>query len=177
MRVIGGSLKGIRLSAPAKLPARPTTDLAKEAIFNILQNSYELENCSVLDLFSGIGSISIEFASRGAQKVDSVDKHPGSVNWIKSVAKKYELTCLNTFQSDYSKYIEQCKEKYDIIFADPPYDMPNIAQIATKIQQKQLLDKDGILIIEHPSLLKMEQQAGFVETRKYGYSSFSFFTF
>ncbi len=175
MRIVGGRLKGIQFQAPAKLPVRPTTDMAKEALFNILLNSYDFDECKVLDLFTGTGNISIEFASREAKSITSVDKHPACVAWLKSVKEKYQLVSIDIRKADVFKFLTQSKEKYDIIFADPPYDLPNIPLLPQLVHQHQLLNENGVLVVEHPSMLKLEQQPGYKETRKYGYSSFSFF--
>ena len=175
MRIIGGKLKGIRLNAPASLPVRPTTDMAKEALFNILYNTYDFDTCDVLDLFSGTGNISIEFASRDIKSVTSVDKHSGCVYWLESVIKKYELNQIHTIKGDVFKFLDQHKNSYQIIFADPPYDLPNIPQIAEKVIKNRLLTDNGVLVIEHPSFLKLNFLEGFTETRRYGNSSFSFF--
>jgi 16S rRNA (guanine966-N2)-methyltransferase len=175
MRIIGGKLKGIRLNAPASLPVRPTTDMAKEALFNILYNTYDFDSCDVLDLFSGTGNISIEFASRGIRSVTAVDKHSGCVYWLESVIKKYELPEIQTIKGDVFKFLDQHKKSYQIIFADPPYDLPNIPEIAQKVIDNGLLSDNGLLVIEHPSFLKLNFLPGFTETRRYGNSSFSFF--
>lgn len=174
MRIVGGKLKGLQFHAPAKLPVRPTTDMAKEALFNILLNSYDFDECNVLDLFTGTGNISIEFASREVGNITSVDKHPGCVAWLKTVKDKHQLT-IDIRKADAFKFLEQTSEKYDIIFADPPYDLPNIPLLPQLVAKYQLLKENGVLVVEHPSMLKLDQQPGYVETRKYGYSSFSFF--
>ena len=174
MRIVGGKLKGLQFHAPAKLPVRPTTDMAKEALFNILLNSYDFDECSVLDLFTGTGNISIEFASREVGNITSVDKHPGCVAWLKTVKDKHQLA-IDIRKADAFKFLEQTSEKYDIIFADPPYDLPNIPLLPQLVAKHQLLKENGVLVVEHPSMLKLDQQPGYVETRKYGYSSFSFF--
>ena len=175
MRIIGGKLRGIQLNAPAKLPVRPTKDMAKEALFNILHNIYDFEAITVLDLFSGTGSVSIEFASRGIKAVKSVDKHPGCVAWLKDVVSKYQLSEIGPQKADAFKYLAQEQQTYDIIFADPPYDLPNIPLLPQLVAQHKLLNPNGVLIVEHPPLLKLEQQPGYSHTRKYGNSSFSFF--
>lgn len=175
MRIIGGSLKGIRMNAPASLPVRPTTDMAKEALFNILYNTYDFESCQVLDLFSGTGSISIEFASRGIQDVTAVDKHSGCIHWMKSVIDHYKLSNINLQKGDVFKFLEQHEEKYQIIFADPPYDLPAIPRIPELVAERKLLTANGLLVVEHPSMLKLNHQPGYSETRRYGNSSFSFF--
>ncbi|WP_461787728.1 RsmD family RNA methyltransferase [Pedobacter sp.] len=177
MRIVGGRLKGLQFQAPAKLPVRPTTDMAKEALFNILLNTYDFEECSILDLFTGTGNISIEFASREAGNIVAVDKHPACTAWLKSVKEKHQLNSIDIRKADVFKFLAQTNEKFDIIFADPPYDLPNIPLLPQLVAQYALLNNGGVLVVEHPSMLKLNQQPGYVETRKYGYSSFSFFTF
>lgn len=175
MRIIGGKLKGKQFNAPAKLPVRPTTDMAKEALFNILYNTYDFEECNVLDLFSGTGSICIEFASRGIKQVTAVDKHSGCVFWIKSVIAQYGLNEIDVQKADTFKFLAQDTHQYQIIFADPPYDLPNIPLIPQLVMQHNLLTDNGTLIVEHPPMLKLNHLPGFTEVRKYGNSSFSFF--
>lgn len=176
MRIVGGKLKGLQFHAPAKLPVRPTTDMAKEALFNILLNSYDFDECNVLDIFTGTGNISIEFASRDVKSITSVDKHPGCVAWLKTVKDKHQLNSIDIRKADAFKFLAQTTDKYDIIFADPPYDLPNIPLLPQLVAQHQLLNENGVLVVEHPSMLKLDQQPNYKETRKYGYSSFSFFT-
>jgi 16S rRNA (guanine966-N2)-methyltransferase len=175
MRIIGGKLKGRQFHAPASLPVRPTTDMAKEALFNILYNTYDFEDCNVLDLFSGTGSICIEFASRGIRQIKAVDKHPGCVKWIESVAKQFDLPQITAQKADTFKFLEADTDQYQIIFADPPYDLPNIPMIPQLVMKNGLLSDNGTLIVEHPPFLKLNLQPGFTEVRKYGNSSFSFF--
>jgi 16S rRNA (guanine966-N2)-methyltransferase len=175
MRIIGGKLKGIRMQAPASLPVRPTTDMAKEALFNILYNTYDFDSCNVLDLFCGTGSICIEFASRGIAHVTAVDKHSGCVYWVKSVIDRYELKEIEVHKMDVFKYLEQETKSYQIIFADPPYDLLTIPQIPQLVAKNKLLTENGLLVVEHSSLLKLNGQPGYTETRRYGNSSFSFF--
>jgi 16S rRNA (guanine966-N2)-methyltransferase len=177
MRIIGGKLKGIRMNAPASLPVRPTTDMAKEALFNILYNTYDFDSCNVLDLFSGTGNISIEFASRGINHVTAVDKHSGCIYWLKSVIDQYALTEIELQKADVFKFLAQDKKKYQIIFADPPYDLPTIPLIPQLVAERKLLTENGLLVVEHPSLLKLKDQPGYRETRRYGNSSFSFFDY
>lgn len=175
MRIIGGKLKGIRLNPPKKLPVRPTTDMAKEALFNILENKIDLEALKILDLFSGTGNISLEFASRGAKEITSVDLNFGCVNYLKATSKELDLTQISVFKSDVFKYLNSETEKYDLIFADPPYDISRIPEIAQIVFEKQLLTDDGLLIIEHQSMQNLGNHPNFTEKRKYGYSAFSFF--
>jgi len=175
MRIIGGSLKGLRLNPPKNLPVRPTTDLAKEALFNILLNQIEFEGIKVLDLFSGTGNISLEFASRGASEVISVDRSIHCVNYLKDTSRQHKLTQIKTYREDVFKYLDIEAEQYDLIFADPPYDLNRIPDLPKVIFEKNLLKPDGLLIVEHQSLQNLSNHPSFVEQRKYGHSSFSFF--
>ncbi|MDB5117335.1 MAG: rsmD [Mucilaginibacter sp.] len=175
MRIIGGSLKGLRLNPPKNLPVRPTTDLAKEALFNILQNQIEFDDIKVLDLFSGTGNISFEFASRGAKQVIAVDRSIHCINYIKDTARQHQLLNIKTYKADIFKYLQLETEQYDLIFADPPYDMNQIPEIPKIIFEKNLLSADGLLIVEHQSMQNLSNHPAFVEQRKYGHSSFSFF--
>lgn len=175
MRIIGGNLSGIRLNPPPNLPVRPTTDLAKEALFNILQNWLIWDETDALDLFSGTGNITFEMASRGAKHVVSVDRHAKCCFFIKEQKIKHQLQQVEVLKADVLKFIPQCKKTFDFIFADPPYDLPQLTQIPDLIFKHQLLNKDGLLVLEHPSTRKIEQGPYFVEQRKYGYSSFSLF--
>ncbi|MDO8993463.1 RsmD family RNA methyltransferase [Daejeonella sp.] len=175
MRIIGGKLKGLRLNPPAKLPVRPTTDVAKEALFNILFNQFDFEKIRVLDLFSGTGNISMEFASRGVPNICSVDRDFGCYNYLKTLAKQYDLPAIKSFKADVFKFLESETEKYDLIFADPPYDLPQINIIAKTIFDRNLLKADGYLIIEHSSMKKLDNHQNYIEQRQYGSSSFSLF--
>jgi 16S rRNA (guanine966-N2)-methyltransferase len=175
MRIIGGTLKGLRLNPPKNLPVRPTTDLAKEALFNILLNKIEFEGIKVLDLFSGTGNISLEFASRGASEIVSIDRSIHCINYLKDTARQHKLSQIKTFKADVLKYLQLETEKYDLIFADPPYDMNQIPELPKIIFEKDLLLPGGLLIVEHQSLQNLSNHAAFTEFRKYGHSSFSFF--
>lgn len=175
MRIIGGSLKGLRLNPPKNLPVRPTTDLAKEALFNILLNQIEFDGIKMLDLFSGTGNISLEFASRGAAEVISVDRSIHCVNYLKDTARQHKLNQIKTYREDVFKYLNIETEQYDLIFADPPYDLNRIPDLPKVIFEKNLLKPDGLLIVEHQSLQNLSSHPAFVEQRKYGHSSFSFF--
>ncbi|MFD1770194.1 16S rRNA (guanine(966)-N(2))-methyltransferase RsmD [Sphingobacterium suaedae] len=175
MRIIGGRLGGLRLSPPNNLPVRPTTDIAKEALFNILENRLELETCTCLDLFAGTGNISFELASRGAISIESVDVHFKCLQYIKETAAKMKVESIHTRRADALKFINLCKDQFDFIFADPPYDLPALPELANLILGNQLLTNGGLLVIEHPSTRKMDDSIYYMETRKYGYSSFSFY--
>jgi 16S rRNA (guanine966-N2)-methyltransferase len=175
MRIIGGKLKGIRFNPPKNLPVRPTTDMAKEALFNILQNQVDFDSLKILDLFSGTGSISLEFASREALEITAVDQNFGCINYLKSTSTAHQLNQIKPVKADVFKYLNQETETFDLIFADPPYDIPRIPEIASIIFEKKLLNKNGILIIEHQSKQDLHNHPNFKEKRKYGYSAFSFF--
>ena len=147
MRIIGGTLKGLRLNSPKNLPVRPTTDLAKEALFNILQNQIEFENIKVLDLFAGTGNISLEFASREAAQVISVDRSVQCIHYINDTARQHKLSQIKTYKADVFKFLEMETGQYDLIFADPPYDLNGIPEIAKIVFDKKLLLPDGMLMI------------------------------
>jgi 16S rRNA (guanine966-N2)-methyltransferase len=175
MRIIGGKLRGLRLNPPKNLPVRPTTDLAKEALFNILQNQIEFESIKVLDLFCGTGNISLEFASREAEKVIAVDRSVQCIHYINDTARQHHLDQIKTYKADVFKFLEMETDQFDVIFADPPYDLSRIPEIPKIIFEKKLLLPGGMLIVEHQSLQNLSNHLAFVEQRKYGHSSFSFF--
>lgn len=176
MRIISGKHKGRRLTAPKKLPVRPTTDLAKESLFNILNNHYYFHEISVLDLFAGTGNISYEFASRGTENITAVDGDYGCVSYIKKTATLLELD-ITAIKSDVYKFLDRTNIQSDIIFADPPYAFTEaqFAQIVTTVFERDLLLKDGFLIIEHAKETKLEHVANFSFSKNYGSSVFSFF--
>lgn len=175
MRIIGGVKKGLLIQPPKGLPVRPTTDRAKESLFNILDSRLNLEHKSVLDLFAGTGNMSYEFASRGASSVVSVDADFACVKFIKSCAINFGLNQINARKQDVFAYINQCDEQFDIIFADPPYAISRIPEMIKHILGKPLLKNNSLLIVEHSTLLDLSKENGFVESRIYGQSSFSFF--
>lgn len=176
MRIISGKYKGKRLTAPKKLPVRPTTDMAKEALFNILNNRFYFDELKVLDLFSGTGNISFEFASRGTEQITAVDSFQGCVRYISNTANELDFS-INTVKSDVYKFLEGTSEPFDLIFADPPYDFDTeqFLKIADLVFAKNLLLPDGVLIIEHSDQTDLSEHPKFSEQRKYGGSIFSFF--
>jgi len=175
MRIIGGTLKGLKLNPPKKLPVRPTTDMAKEALFNILQNQIDFEELRVLDLFSGTGNISLEFASRGAAEVISVDRSIHCVNYLKDTSRQHKLNQVKAYKEDVFKYLQIETEQYDLVFADPPYDLNRIPDIPKIVFERNILLPGALLIVEHQSMQNISQHPAFLEQRKYGHSSFSFF--
>lgn len=176
MRIVSGRLKGRRIIAPNHLPVRPTTDMAKEALFNILNNKYFIEELKVLDLFAGIGSISFEFASRGCNDITSVDAHHACIKFLENTGKVLETELL-TIKSDAFKFLERNSQKYDLIFADPPYDMEEekFVKLIDLVFNRDLLNEDGVLIIEHGKNTDLSKHKRLTRQRKYGSNIFSFF--
>ncbi len=176
MRIISGKYKGRRISPPKGLPVRPTTDMSKEALFNVLNNHFSFEGLKILDLFAGTGNISYEFASRGSTPITSVDGDFGCVKFIKQVAAEYDFNIAAT-KSDVFAYLERCKTSYDIIFADPPYglDQKTFEKIVVLIFEKELLQEDGMMVIEHSKYTKLDHMINFSFQKSYGGSIFSFF--
>ena len=175
MRIVSGTLKARRITPPNNLPVRPTTDMAKEALFNILHNKYYIEDLSVLDLFSGTGNISFEFCSRESESVISVEQNNKCVKFINETKEKFELDNLQIIQSDCFNYLKSCNDKFHIIFADPPYDMPNYEEVVNLVFSKDLLHDDGVLIMEHSKTTNLSLHQFFDEKRRYGGVNFSFF--
>ena len=178
MRIISGDYKGRRIIAPAKLPVRPTTDMAKEALFNILNNRYYFDELKVLDLFAGTGNISYEFASRGTEQITAVDADYGCVKFINVTSESFQMP-IKTIKSDVFKYLELASERYDIIFADPPYEfsLEEFSKIPKLVFQNQLLIEDGLLIIEHSKHTDLSALDHFEESKTYGGNAFSFFKY
>jgi len=175
MRIIGGSHAGLRLHPPAVLPVRPTTDIAKEALFNVLQHRRDFEGLYALDLFAGTGNITFELASRGAAHVVAVDMHFKCVQYIKTTAENLKMTAVKAVKANALKFIASCTDGFDFIFADPPYDLPQLPQLPERIFERGMLKPGALLVLEHASLLKLPEHPNLVERRKYGYSSFSFY--
>jgi 16S rRNA (guanine(966)-N(2))-methyltransferase RsmD len=176
VRIISGKYKGRRISPPRNLPVRPTTDMSKEALFNILNNHFDFDGLKVLDLFSGTGNISYEFASRGSGNITSVDGDFGCVKFIKQTAAEYDFS-IAAIKSDVFAFIDKCLVDYDIIFADPPYGLDQVTfeKLVTMLLQKPLLRADGMLIVEHSKHTKLQHLDHFSFQKNYGGSTFSFF--
>ena len=150
MRIISGKYKGRRLVAPKKLPVRPTTDMAKEALFNILNNYFNFSELRILELFAGTGNISYEFASRGSKNIHAVDGNFNCVKFIDKISNEFDFY-INTYKSDVFKFLEKTALKTDIIFADPPYNLEKdkFLKIIEIVFERNLLNNNGILIVEH----------------------------
>ncbi len=176
MRIVGGEYKG-RIIKPSKnFRARPTTDIAKESLFNILANSYDFSEIKVLDLFSGTGSISYEFASRGCESIVLVEKDFHHYKFIRSTINELNLDSINPVKGDVFKFIEKSTAQFDIIFADPPYDLKNLDKIPDLILSSKLLHENSLVIVEHPKNYNFSKLPQFQELRRYGNVHFSFFS-
>ncbi len=174
MRIISGNLKGRRFSPPAKIPARPTTDFAKEGLFNILANTVDFETVSFLDLFGGTGSISYEMGSRGCKEIVCVEKDLTSVNFIRKTASEFALP-VNVMQMDVFEYMRSTRSAFDIIFAGPPYKLELLDQIPDEIFEVHLLNPGGIFILEHNPDHNFDAHPHFKRKRNYGTTIFSIF--
>lgn len=175
MRIIGGLHKSRRLTAPKNLPVRPTTDKTKESIFNIIDNYFNIEDIEVLDLFSGTGNMAYEFASRGAKSIVAVDKDYRCVSYIRKIAQELELDVIKTVKMDALQFITKNHNKYDMIFADPPYQMEGIDLIPDLIFDNNLLNEGGWFILEHSRDNNFEDHPLLFQTRQYGRTLLSVF--
>ena len=176
MRIISGKHKGKRFSAPKKLPSRPTTDMAKESLFNIINNRYYFDSISVIDLFAGTGNISFEFASRGTEKICAIDAHFGCIKFINEISKELNFN-IHTYKSDVFKFLEKTSLTADIIFADPPYDLDenSFLKIPDLVFKRNLLNENGFLVIEHSKHTSLSNHLKYTFEKRYGGSVFSFF--
>ena len=175
MRIISGIYGGRRLSPPKNITARPTTDFAKESLFNLLNNRLDFEGIDVLDLFAGTGGIGIECVSRGAREVTAVEIAHVQQNWIISCCRQLGIKSLSVIRGDVFKFLSACRTKYDLIFADPPYALEELPTLPDVILERGILKKDGWLVIEHGKDTDFTSHPRHVETRTYGSVHFSFF--
>ncbi len=175
MRIIGGQYARRIIHPPAGLPVRPTTDKAKEALFNVLANYFDFEGLAVLDLFAGTGGISYEFASRGAAEVLAVEKHPRCVEFINKTMRLLALDTLRVVRTDAFRFIRQCPTAFDIIFADPPYEMEDIESIPDLIFKQKLLCSGGWLVLEHSGRHSFAAHPAFFQNRNYSKVHFTIF--
>jgi len=174
MRIIGGKFKG-RVLRGRVTEARPTTDFAKESLFNILNNYYNFDEINVLDLFAGTGGISIEFASRGCHQIDLVEWNNHNYQYICDILKQLNLNTVHPIKADVFKFLQACTKQYDIIFADPPYEMEKVTEIPDLIFSRQLIKANGMFILEHSKNIDFQSHSKFWQHRKYGAVHFSFF--
>jgi 16S rRNA (guanine966-N2)-methyltransferase len=175
MRIIGGKLKGKIICPPESYRARPTTDFAKEGLFNVLNNEYEFEDLKVLDLFGGTGAIAFEFASRGASRVYSVEMARENASFIKTEAERLGLGNVTMVRANVFDFLPLCREKFDIIFADPPYALEGLENIPDKIFEHDLLHPGCYFILEHGDEHSFTEHPRFVKEKHYGRVHFSFF--
>ena len=175
MRIIGGKYKGRIISPISGLKARPTTDFARESLFNILNNRVDFEAISVLDLFSGTGSIGFEFASRGAEAVHIVEKDSKHIAGIRQTIEKIGFSNIKPIHIDVKAYLKACRFKYDIVFADPPYELEWLKSIPALVIGSNILKEEGLFILEHPKAMDFRGHESFFEHRNYGNVNFSFF--
>ena len=175
MRIISGTYGGRRLSPPKNITARPTTDFAKESLFNLLNNRIDFEGIDVLDLFAGTGGIGIECVSRGARDVTAVEIAHVQQNWIISCCKQLGIRNLSVIRGDVFKFLNACRTKYDLIFADPPYALEELPTLPNVILGQDILKEDGWLVIEHGKDTDFTTHPRHIETRTYGSVHFSFF--
>jgi len=175
MRIISGKNRGRHIVAPENLPVRPTTDLGKESLFNILNNYFYLDNIRVLDLFSGTGNLTYEFASRGAISVIAVDADQRCTNFIKKTIEKLQYDNVAVIRQDAFAYTRACRQKFDVVFADPPYQLEGIEKIVDNVFENELLNPDGWLVLEHSAEHDFSANPHFFEHRTYGKLNFTFF--
>lgn len=175
MRVIGGQFKGRRFTAPSHIKARPTTDFAREGLFNLLTHRVELNGISVLDLFAGTGAVSYEFASRGAELIIAIDKDNVAFNCIKKNCAQMGITQIHTIRMDALRYVRDAKRGFDIVFADPPYSLEIHEKLHSQLMEGNALAHDGLFILEHSEHDDFSHLAGFLEKRKYGQVVFSLY--
>jgi 16S rRNA (guanine(966)-N(2))-methyltransferase RsmD len=175
VRIVGGTFGGRKIEVSREFDSRPTTDFAKEALFNILANHFDFEEIKVLDLFSGTGSISFEFSSRGCPEIDLIELNHRSVQFIAKVAADLGMKGIHTVTMDVFRFLPVCKKKYDVIFADPPYDMKNFQEIPKLVLEQQLLLPGGWFVLEHGKGQNFKNLPQFFDERHYGSVHFSFF--
>ena len=176
MRIVGGELGGRKINPPGNMPhTRPTTDIAKEGLFNILQHQLDISELKTLDLFGGTGSISYELASRGAADLTIVEKDARMYEFIKKTAAQLGIENLKTVRLDVFKFIQQCNEQFDFIFAGPPYALGNIDDLPKLVFEKKLLNRSGWFILEHTPRNNYKNYPFFKSERNYGTTVFSIF--
>ena len=175
MRIVSGTHKSKRIYAPKNLPVRPTTDMAKESLFNILNNDYYFDEIRVLDLFSGTGNISYEFASRGTQQILSVDQNLNCIRFIQKTADELGFKAITTLKADVFEFVTKHKQEYDVIFADAPYDIEGLESVIENVFKHDLLANNGVLIIEHSKEHDFSELPNYRNKRRYGNVNFSFF--
>lgn len=177
MRIVGGTFGGRRFSPPAKIPARPTTEVAKEGLFNMLNNTIDFEGLKTLDLFGGTGSISYELASRGAADLTLVERDQTSIDFIRKTTKELGIDhILHIVRSDVFKFMKHSTDQYNFIFAGPPYALRNIDELPLLVFEKNMLLPNGIFVLEHTPRNDYQKHPRFQRMKNYGTTVFTFFT-
>lgn len=176
MRVISGSLGGRRFHPPNNLPTRPTTDFAKTGLFNIINNHFDFTEISFLDLFSGTGSISYEFASRGTPRIVSVDQDRGAIEFIRKMKEEWKLQAIDIVKNDVFKFLNFNREQFDVIFAGPPYPLPQIDELPGLVLGKKIIKKHGWFILETNQHHTYSQFPELMQVRNYGQTHFHIFS-
>ena len=176
MRIIGGFLKGRSIMPPAGYKARPTTDFAKEGLFNVLVNEIDFEQSSLLDLFSGTGSISFEFASRGSKDIIAIEMNAANAGFMKKTAAALGIAgSVQVVHHNVFDFLPICHRRFDVVFADPPYAIEGLDTIPDKVLGGSVLTDGGVLILEHPADYCFKEHPCFVKEKKYGNVHFTFF--
>lgn len=175
MRIISGTFRGRRLTPPKNITARPTTDFAKESLFNLLNNRMDFEGVDMLDLFAGTGGIGLEFVSRGARDVTAVEMAHTQQNFIISTCKQLGINNLRVVRGDVFRFINTCHVQYDFIYADPPYALAELPTLPDLIFEHELLKTDGLFVLEHSKTNDFSTHPHFVAQRTYGSVNFTFF--
>ena len=175
MRIIRGKYGRRRFDVPTNITARPTTDMARENIFNVLENLVDFEGIDALDLFAGTGAISFEFASRGCASVTSVEKATTQYNFIRRVQQQLHAECMTVLKADVFRFIATCQRQFDVIFADPPYDLPQLPELPELILHSPLVKPGTLAIIEHSRANDFSHLEHFIQHRVYGKVNFSLF--
>jgi len=176
MRIISGKFRKKTIKPPKNFKARPTTDMAKESLFNIIENEYDIENIKVLDLFGGTGSISFEFASRGCKDITCVEMNYNHYNFIKKTSVELDIkNDIHVTKANVFRYLSNCPHQYDFIFADPPYDLEGIETIPELVFTNNLLLPSGTLLVEHSNKTIFIKTPNFIRQKTYGSVNFSFF--
>lgn len=175
MRIISGKYKGRYIDVPKNFNGRPTTDYARESLFNILSHLMEMDGAKVLDLFAGTGAVSLECWSRGADLILAVEKSPVHVKGIQKNFDTFEVEGGDVYRADVFQFLKKHQFQYNLIFADPPYDIEGLKSLPQLVMNSDLLSDEGIFILEHPERMDFSNTTGFLQLRKYGSVNFSFF--
>lgn len=175
MRIISGKYKGRKLNPPKNLPVRPTTDFAKEGLFNVLRSRFNVDSSKVLDLFCGTGNMSFEFISRGAELVCSVDQNRACINYVKKQAADLGIETIQTYQSEVLKYLKREDRSFDLIFADPPYSYQEGVQLVDLSFEKELIKPNSYFILEHGKDQEFKDHQHYQFDKRFGNVNFTFF--